>query len=119
MGRYIVKLECDGQPYYLEWSTIVDAPVTYGMTLEEFKAHYLEIYGTSGMEGFNIRMERVENIGHSAYNESTLDELISCNRAGEKEKCLTKEEIIDTYIRQYRDSLNEPKLSLKEAEQPG
>jgi len=28
MPRYIIKLE----DYYLEWSTVVDAPVTFGAT---------------------------------------------------------------------------------------
>jgi hypothetical protein len=28
MPRYIVRLDDGGTAYYLEWSTIVDAPVT-------------------------------------------------------------------------------------------
>ncbi len=30
MGQYIVKIPCDGVEYYLEWSSVVDSPVTYG-----------------------------------------------------------------------------------------
>jgi hypothetical protein len=40
MGRFICKFEDKDDVYYLEWSTVVDAPVTFGMSLEEFKEYY-------------------------------------------------------------------------------
>lgn len=49
MPRYICKLQDGDTAYYMEWSTVVDAPVTFGMTLEEFMEHYREEYGKRGL----------------------------------------------------------------------
>ena len=94
MGRFIVKLD----DYYLEWSTIVDAPITYGMKLKEFKEFYKDEYGNRGMEELPKRLERVENQGVSAYHPyNNLENLITGNRAGDNEEELTKQEIIKGY----------------------
>jgi hypothetical protein len=92
MPRYIVKLD----DWYLEWSTIVDAPVTEGMSLDDFRAHYLRQYGLQGESQLFERLERVEKNGTSALDE-TLDGILSCNRAGPDEAELTKDEIIKAY----------------------
>jgi hypothetical protein len=94
MGRTIIKLA----DRYLEWSSIVDAPATYGMTLEEFKNYYEQSYGTSSMAELEERLKRVEKTGTSSMSEETVDELISFNRAGFEESCLSKEELIDHYV---------------------
>lgn len=93
MGRFIVKLE----DYYLEWSTIVDAPVTFGMSLEQFKEYYQGEYGRSSMVDLERRLERAEKFGTSSLNDSRTDELIAGNRAGPNETSLTVEEIVKAY----------------------
>ena len=94
MGRYIIKLE----EFYLEWSTIVDAPVTYGMKIDDFKEYYKEEYGSHGMKDLPDRLERIEENGVSAYPpDNDLDSLLAYNRAGKNESVLTKEEIIKEY----------------------
>lgn len=93
MPRYIIKLD----DHYLEWSTIVDAPVTYGMTLEQFKHYYKDEYGAEGMRRLGERLQRVDDHGCSAFGE-TLDALLAFNRAGVGETCLTKEQIIDHFV---------------------
>ena len=98
MPTYICKFQDGDNCYYLEWSTIVDAPVTSGMSLEEFQNYYKENYGTKGLEDLPFRLHRVEERGTSNPYES-LDSLISFNRAGENESYLTKEEIIQKYCR--------------------
>ena len=100
MPRMIVKLD----DHYLEWSTVVDAPVTFGMTLEEFTEYYQAEYGRSGMREFEDRMERVQEKGTSAFLYDSADDLIAHNRAGKNETCLSKEQIIDYYCRKIRDS---------------
>lgn len=98
MPRIICKLTHNNKDYYLEWSTIVDAPRTYGMSLEEFKAYYRDEYGRSAMMiDFPEQMKQVEKTGISARGYANVDELISCNRAGDRETELTKEEIIQKY----------------------
>jgi hypothetical protein len=97
MPRYIVKLNDGNRDYYLEWSTVVDAPVTFGVSLEEFKQGYQEQYGTEGMRALAERLVRVEKKGTSDLLHGSVDELLQFNRAGKGETCLTKEQIIDAY----------------------
>jgi hypothetical protein len=92
MGRFIVKMERDDKVRYMEWSTIVDAPVTYLMPLEEFKAYYQEEHGRRSVEfDFEDRMKRVEAKGVSSHV-STYAGLWEYNRAGDDETQLTEEQ---------------------------
>ncbi len=80
----------------MEWSTVVDAPVTEGMSLYNFRNYHGDRYGVTGE--FEERIERVKQTGCSAFpNVYTLDELIRSNRAGPKESCLTYDELIEKY----------------------
>ena len=100
MGTYIVKIPCDGIDYYLEWSSIVDAPVTYGMTLDEFMSYYKSEYGNNGLRGLDKRMKRVNETGTSdTVSRRPLNEWIRGNRAGDNEAELTLDQIANEYIR--------------------
>lgn len=97
MGRPIVKLvDASGKPWYLEWSTVVDAPVTNGMSLEDLHQHIQNEYGRQGILELPARLARVEATGTSSIG-GTLDGLISCNRAGPNETELSLEELIAEY----------------------
>lgn len=99
MPRYIIKLSnpLNNKDYYLDWSTIVDAPITHGMEIEEFKEYYKSNYGILSYEHeLPKRLERVSRYGTSSLV-STLDDLIMCNKAGDDGHCLTYEEIIEKY----------------------
>lgn len=102
MGRSIIKIhdDRDNKDYYMEWSSVVDAPVTWGLSLEEFKAHYKERYGTEGMRGLQDRLDEVEERGTSDYSAS-LNEYYAYNRAGENESCIDKEGILERYCRNH------------------
>lgn len=97
MSDYIIKLETKNGPRYLIWSTFVDAPITDGMTKEEFERWYLGEHGRHGMEVLPERMRRVTEKGTSSWLHHSVEDLIACNRAGLKEKRLTLEEIIGMY----------------------
>lgn len=99
MGNPIIKIK----DKYFEWSTIVDAPLSRGLTKEGLKAYIGIKYGEKGLSELSKRIERVENKGTSSYV-SDLEELINYNRAGEDEKTLTKEEIYNKYTK--GDGLN-------------
>lgn len=75
MPRYIVKIA--GK--YLEWSTVVDAHVTYPMTLDEFREYYKERYGTEGMRDLGDRLGRVETRGTSSFLHKSAEDTVSCN----------------------------------------
>jgi hypothetical protein len=97
MPRYICKFTNEDQAWYLEWSTVVDAPVTYGMSLDEFKEYYKNEYGRQGLGELETRLERVEVKGTSSLMYDSLDDLISYNKAGQKGTSLSKQQIIDVY----------------------
>jgi hypothetical protein len=97
MPRFICKITDNDQAWYLEWSTVVDAPVTFGMSLENFKEYYKDEYGRQGMEELPQRLERVESKGTSAMLYESLEDLISWNRSGKEGSCLSKQQLIDVY----------------------
>jgi len=109
MPSYIVKFPCDGVDYYLLWSSVVDAPVTYGMTLAEFEEYYALQYGISEewssplRIAFDKRMERVEKSGTSdSICRDPVEQWIECNRAGENQEQLTFDEIVEKWVREPR-----------------
>jgi len=93
MPRYIIKLD----NLYCEWSTIVDAPVSQLLPLEQFKTYYQRRYGEEGIYELPDRLSRVEQNGISAYFYQTVNDLIRTNRAGKNEKKLSKKQIIKEY----------------------
>lgn len=98
MGRCIIKLNDGNRDWYLEWSTIVDAPVTWGMTLDEMAAYRREQTGTEGMRDWAEVVERLNAKGVSWRDKNgDVYSTIGCNRAGKGETCLTAEQIIAAY----------------------
>jgi hypothetical protein len=85
MGRFIIKLK----DFYLEWSTVVDAPITYGMTLDELKGHIKEEYGNEGLNELEHRLTRVDTKGTSAHADRNLIDTIWLNQAGPDERPAT------------------------------
>jgi len=105
MGHSIIKLNDGKQDYYLEYSSVVDAPITYGMGLEEFKEYYREEYGRNGSEGLEQRLARVEAKGTSDYSDKGVDDTLVCNRAGKNETRLTKQQIIEMYCHEPHNEI--------------
>lgn len=101
MPRYIIKLTDaqDNKDYYLEWSTVVDAPVTHGMGREQFTEYYTKRYGTEGARDLPERFDTVEKKGTSSHFEKSVDEVIWSNRAGDNETHLDLEGLLDKYCR--------------------
>jgi hypothetical protein len=96
MGRFTIKLHDVkfNRDYYLEWTTICDAPVTGGMSLEEYRAYYRRMYGQNGMNNFDHHIETVEN-----HRPDQIEDIIDGNHAGENGEKLTLEEILELYCR--------------------
>jgi hypothetical protein len=104
MPRYIIKITDyrDQTDYYLEWSSIVDGPLTYGIPLDEMENYILHKYGSEGMQEWPARLARMQENGFTTSHgpvSDILHEVFECNRAGENEKCLDKEGLLNKYCR--------------------
>ena len=102
MPTYILKINDKRfeQDYYLEWSTIVDAPVTRGMSKQDFIDYYLAKHGMNEVEELTQRLKRVEKQGSSCLQDTDgIEHYFNFNRAGEDEVTLDKEAILDRYCR--------------------
>src|SRR5262245_2894012 len=96
MPRYLVKLDDDA---YVEWSTVVDAPVTHVVTRAE-TIRWNQRQGCTLPEA-QERTARTDKNGHSAmwFSPESTEQLIAGNRAGEGESELSLAEILEQYAR--------------------
>ena len=90
MGTSIVKHVIRGEDRYLLWSSIVDAPVTMGMSLTALENYWREEYGKRGLEDLRRRLEHSKTC--------SVFDLVDGNRAGDGETELTEEQIIAFYF---------------------
>jgi len=105
MGRYIIQIKDDAnkKDYFLEWSTIVEAPVTYGLSLEEFKEYYRHEYGESGMRELPALLEMVKQSGTSLYPPyDNLDDTLKTYDLNRDKVGDQKEYILENFCRNRR-----------------
>ena len=82
MPRFILKIEDNSKEYYMEYSTVVDAPITYGMDLETFKRYWKEEYGRQGEGRFNRSLSRSKPTEYVEDFHTKEDLLEYCNFEG-------------------------------------
>ncbi len=92
MPHYTLKL---GEDQYLEWSTIVDAPITNILSRKEIISFLKTRYPDKEVL-INKRLNLVDEVGTSIENYS-VEQIIKYNRAGEDEKSISLEEIKQRY----------------------
>ena len=94
MGRCIIKLA----DYYLIWSSVVDAPITLGMSQDQLIDWLETEYGHDGLLWWDRAKPWIEKHGTSEplY---PIETILSNNRAGPNETELSKDEIIQHYCR--------------------
>ena len=99
MGRVIIKLhdKTTDTDYYLLWSTIVDAPVSYCLSLDECVNQYKQDLSEIELIDLPTSLKRLEETGSSGFG--TLEDLLEFNEAGNEGKKLSKEEILQGYCR--------------------
>lgn len=114
MPRYIVKLSEGDQSWYLDYSSMVDAPTSYGTDLVSFRESYIDYYGKSSIRELDERLERVEQTGTSSRIHESVEDQLSFNRAGKDETCLTIQQIIDYYCKYPKDCSEEEWNSYQE-----
>jgi len=94
MGKCIIQL--DGK--FMHWSSVTDAPETPLLPESLFAQYWKDEYGRSGMVDYANMIDLAKETGTSIrFGNETVDSVIRSNRAGTKEKTLTKEEIIAEY----------------------
>ena len=85
--------------YYMEWSTTLSAPLTYGLSLTEFKKYYKNHY-RGNCSDLDDRLSRVKEHKTSEYPPmNDLKGLLKCNRAGKNGEYLTQEKILERFCR--------------------
>ena len=102
MPTYIVKI---GENRYLEWSTVVDAPVSVGMSRDEMKDRLTTPLSSPlpkevgvDLERIELRLARADEYGTSVrFARMSAEDLVKNNRAGPEETELTFEELVDEY----------------------
>lgn len=95
MPQYIGSFVHEGERWYFDYSTIVDAPVSVAMTLTEYRGYYRKKHGTEGMDGLPARLVRADSKGCSSMDGDTLDDMLRCNRAGKGEKHLKVKQVLE------------------------
>lgn len=94
MPRYILHRN----DLFLEWSTVVDSPVSAALERDAFVAHMRATYPPAQNADLERRMERALATGVSVVNPPlTLEDVIAHNKAGVDEGELTVDQIFDLY----------------------
>lgn len=104
---FIVKFNTPAGPRYLEWSTGIAAPLTWGMTRSQFEAYYRDRYGWEGMRALPDRFKRVERLGTSSYDEGERESLVMSNQAGAHGAKMSLGQIVEYYCPPSLDHLPE------------
>ena len=98
MSRCTIKIK----DKYFHWSTVVDAPITDGMNLEDFRNWYKNEYSSYYNEKlFDKMIDTLTKYpaanGNGNPIANTIDEAISFNHAGKNGLYLTAEQIYEQY----------------------
>lgn len=92
MGWRIVMHEVEGKEVFIIWSSIVDAPITYGSTMKQIKNLWKQEFGRSGLENLESALKA------GTKRIFTIQEASTVNRAGLNETHLTPAQIVDYYF---------------------
>lgn len=98
MPHYIVRLTGpDRRQHYLIWSTLIDAPVTRGMSRSELMAYCRRTYYGVESVALTSRLARLDAKGTSSIHDACAEDTVRHNRAGPGETCLSVPQIIARY----------------------
>lgn len=90
MGRYLVQLD----KYVVEWSTIVDGPLTEPLTRKEMERHLVKQYGIEGTRDLKERFERLDRKGTTSMFHESAEAAVRNNRAGPNESRISYDDLV-------------------------
>jgi hypothetical protein len=100
--RFLIKLNADDRDWYLVWSTVVDAPVSMGMSFDEAEIDVHQRYGAAGRGWWPTATNLLKEKGVSTRGYENAVAVLHGNRAGAGESCLSPDEIVEVYcLRQH------------------
>ena len=93
------RIICHHEGRYNIYCTVSDGFVfVSSLSLSQLEYYIKREYGKFGLDILGARLERAIETGSSDYFSSSLDDFLICNRAGEKEECLSTEECIRRFL---------------------
>ena len=105
MGRTTLRITdkelLGDKEYFIEFSSIVDDFVTYGMTEDAFELYYIIEYGLSNFNtnGFKYIMEQLRSTGTaSPFSSRNWIDCLNLRNEIYPDKFLTKEEFIKEFV---------------------
>lgn len=103
MGRGFVKLvdPVDRSEWFLEWSTVVDAPITFGMRRDELEDYVRKEYGEYGLTRLPRWLSWLDKTGTSYQGVSSCEAVLETNYAGPDEEEATADDIVRWYCREW------------------
>ena len=102
MPRFLIKLNAGDRDWYLVWSTVVDAPVSMGLSFDEAEIDVHQRYGDAGRNWWPTAANLLKEKGVSTRGYECSIDVIKYNRAGAGESCLSPDEIVKVYcLRQH------------------
>ena len=83
MSHLIIRMNVDGAAQYLVWSTVVDAPLSLGVSRDELVDWWLDAHGESSRASLATQLRDADwDGGMSARSRRNCARLVRGNRAG-------------------------------------
>lgn len=99
MGHIIIKIK----DRYFMYSTICDAPISAGFTRKDFIKWYLKEQRRKAKDWIEKELIEVDETGSNVGE--TMQEVILCNRAGERERHISAKKMYELYAHKYKGEL--------------
>lgn len=103
MGWAVFKVDDNGEERFLVWSSVVDAPISFALTAKEFGEFVVHDAVRDARETAARMLQRARETGTSSRMVSSLADVLCVNRAGPRESKLTKDEVLEFYVRRKEE----------------
>jgi len=98
MARTTLCVQIKKEYYMFERSTIVDAPTTYILTIDEYLKFYKEMYWDIWLENLDVEYLKKHWSIWIPCRYKNVRDLVKWNRAWKNETTLSYKKLIDAYL---------------------